>query len=284
MNSSPIGVFDSGVGGLSLLCELRRLLPNEDFIYYGDRANAPYGAKTHAEILNISKGIFDDLISRGCKAIVVACNTATAVCAEKLREKYSFPIIGLEPAILPAMRSGGEIFVLATRATCNSSKFQALCERAKGLYSNAKLRVFPCDGLAGAIEKNLANPNADYSEFLPGGKPTLVVLGCTHYIYIRKQIEEFFACPTLDANQSVARRLFDVLSRRERWSRVVENIPNENDEKITQNLKEISEKKQGDDLELKNIQEKIFLRQKNGVFNAENREEKPLFLKFYPQA
>jgi len=99
MNSSPIGVFDSGVGGLSLLRELRRLLPNEDFIYYGDRANAPYGAKTHGEILEISKGIVDVLLSRGAKAIVVACNTATAVAIEPLRAAYpELPIIGIEPS------------------------------------------------------------------------------------------------------------------------------------------------------------------------------------------
>ena len=99
MNSSPIGVFDSGVGGISILLELQRLLPNEDFIYYGDRANAPYGSKTHEEILEISKEIFNDLINRGCKAIVVACNTATAVAIEPLRAAFpELPIIGIEPA------------------------------------------------------------------------------------------------------------------------------------------------------------------------------------------
>ena len=138
MNSSPIGVFDSGVGGLSLLRELRRLLPNEDFIYYGDRANAPYGAKTHGEILEISKGIVDVLLSRGAKAIVVACNTATAVAIEPLRAAYpELPIIGIEPAVKPARVAGCKrVLVLATPVTVSESRFAALPVGAASITSS----------------------------------------------------------------------------------------------------------------------------------------------------
>ena len=194
MNSSPIGVFDSGVGGLSLLCELRRLLPNEDFIYYGDRANAPYGAKTHAEILNISKGIFDDLISRGCKAIVVACNTATAVAIEPLRAAYpSLPIIGIEPAVKPARVAGCKrVLVLATPVTVCESRFAALL-RANSSDGCEFIGV-PCHKLAYMIENDKTTDEiVEYmsSVFAPYRKEGFdgIVLGCTHYPLAKREIK-----------------------------------------------------------------------------------------------
>ena len=154
MNSSPIGVFDSGVGGLSLLRELHRLLPNEDFIYYGDRANAPYGAKTHEEILNISKKIFDILIARGCKAIVVACNTETAVAIEPLRAAYpELPIIGIEPAVKPARVAGCKrVLVLATPVTVSESRFAALLHANS--HDGCEFIGVPCHKLAFMIEND----------------------------------------------------------------------------------------------------------------------------------
>jgi glutamate racemase len=194
MNSSPIGVFDSGVGGLSLLCELRRLLPNEDFIYYGDRANAPYGAKTHAEILDISKGIFDELIRRGCKAIVVACNTATAVAIEPLRAAYPhLPVIGIEPAVKPARLSGCKrVLVLATPVTVSESRFAALL-RANSSDGCEFIGV-PCRELAYMIENDktpdeieeyMSTIFAPYREEGFDG----IVLGCTHYPFAKDEIK-----------------------------------------------------------------------------------------------
>ena len=186
MNSSPIGVFDSGVGGLSLLRELRRVLPNEDFIYYGDRVNAPYGAKTHEEILEISKGIVNELLSRGAKAIVVACNTATAVAIEPLRAAYPLlPIIGIEPAVKPARVSGcRRVLVLATPVTVSESRFAALL-RANS-KDNCEFIGVPCSELAYMIEQDKDSTEIETylsSVFAPYRADGFdgIVLGCTHY-------------------------------------------------------------------------------------------------------
>ena len=194
MNASPIGVFDSGVGGLSLLRELRRLLPNEDFIYYGDRANAPYGAKTHEEILNISKGIFDELLLRGVKAIVVACNTATAVAIEPLRAAYpDLPIIGIEPAVKPARVSGCKrVLVLATPVTVNESRFAALLRANSG--EGCEFIGVPCHDLAFMIENDASSAEIEEymsSVFSPYREDGFdgIVLGCTHYPLAKKEIK-----------------------------------------------------------------------------------------------
>ena len=193
MNSAPIGVFDSGVGGLSLLCELRRLLPNEDFIYYGDRANAPYGAKTHEEILEISKGIVNSLLSRGAKAIVVACNTATAVAIEPLRAAYpDLPIIGIEPAVKPARVSGcRRVLVLATPVTVSESRFAALL-RANSSEGCEFVGV-PCNELAFMIENGKSSEDIEKylsAVFAPYREEGFdgIVLGCTHYPLVLDEI------------------------------------------------------------------------------------------------
>lgn len=194
MNASPIGVFDSGVGGLSLLRELRRLLPNEDFIYYGDRANAPYGAKTHEEILEISKGIVNVLLSRGAKAIVVACNTATAVAIEPLRAAYEgLPIIGIEPAVKPARVSGcRRVLVLATPVTVSESRFAALL-RANS-KDNCEFIGVPCHELAFMVESGASSEDIEEylrSVFAPYRKDGFdgIVLGCTHYPLVLDEIK-----------------------------------------------------------------------------------------------
>ena len=194
MNSSPIGIFDSGVGGISLLRELQRLLPNEDFIYYGDRANAPYGAKTHAEILEISKGIVDVLLSRGAKAIVVACNTATAVAIEPLRAAYEdLPIIGIEPAVKPARVSGcRRVLVLATPVTVSESRFAALL-RANS-EGGCEFVGVPCHELAYMIENDKPSDEIEkylISVFAPYREQGFdgIVLGCTHYPLVLDEIK-----------------------------------------------------------------------------------------------
>ncbi len=186
MNASPIGVFDSGVGGLALLRDLRRVLPNEDFIYYGDRANAPYGAKSHAEILALSKNIVNELLARGAKAIVVACNTATAVAIEPLRAAYpGLPIIGIEPAVKPARVAGCKrVLVLATPVTVRESRFAALLRANSG--EGCEFIGVPCTELARLIEYDAgSNEIEDYlrAVFAPyrGDGFDGIVLGCTHY-------------------------------------------------------------------------------------------------------
>ena len=128
----PIGVFDSGLGGISVLRELVAELPEEKFIYYGDSANAPYGDKTGEEILSLSENAVDTLLSRGIKALVIACNTATSVAGKYLREKHpDLAIIGLEPALKPAIEhsNGGTIVVMATKATLLGEKFHVLLDK-----------------------------------------------------------------------------------------------------------------------------------------------------------
>lgn len=194
MNASPIGIFDSGVGGLSLLRELRRLLPNEDFIYYGDRANAPYGAKTHEEILRISSRIVDKLLAQGAKAVVVACNTATAVAIEPLRAAYpELPIIGIEPAVKPARAAGcRRVLVLATPVTVSEERFSALL-RANSEEGCEFIGV-PCRELASMIENEKSS--AEIEEYLRDILDPYraegfdgIVLGCTHYPLALEEIK-----------------------------------------------------------------------------------------------
>lgn len=180
----PIGVFDSGVGGLSILRALRAELPGEDFVYFSDAGHAPYGEKGEDFVSDRSLAIAVDLLeAHRIKALVVACNTATAAAVHLLRAQHTrLPVVGVEPALKPAaaLTQTGQVAVLATRGTLSSAKFQAL--RAS-LAGQAEFVLVPCDGLAAAIE---ADDRAQvealcraYTRF--DGDVDTVVLGCTHY-------------------------------------------------------------------------------------------------------
>ena len=133
-NQNPVGVFDSGVGGIGTLSALRRELPQEDFLYFGDTLHAPYGTKPREEVMACVTRVMTHLLSNHVKAVVIACNTATAVAAKELRETYDLPILGMEPALKPAhaMRHGGSILVLATPMTLRQFiKFQAAHDLAR---------------------------------------------------------------------------------------------------------------------------------------------------------
>ena len=125
----PIGVFDSGVGGISILRELVRELPHEDFVFYGDSAHAPYGEKTPEEVVSLTSDVAQKLLDMGCKALVIACNTATSAAAPVLRKTYShMPIVGVEPALKPAVlaKHHSKVLVMATPMTVRLEKFQKL--------------------------------------------------------------------------------------------------------------------------------------------------------------
>ncbi len=214
-----IAFFDSGVGGLTVLSACERHLKNEILYYYGDNRHAPYGNLPQAKIRKYVLRAFKKFQRLKVRAAVIACNTATAVCIEELRTRFSFPIVGAEPAVMAAAAKGGEVFVLATRATCESERFLRLCKKAQALYPSASVRIAPCDLLAGEIEEHLFCKAYDYSRFLPRGKPDAVVLGCTHYIYIKEQIEKHFACPAYDGNEGMAKRLCAVLGEKNRDGR-----------------------------------------------------------------
>lgn len=209
-----IGFFDSGIGGLTVMETCRKLFPNEVFYYYGDNRHAPYGNLPVSKIKKYVFRAFKRFRALRVRAAVVACNTATAVCVEALRKKFSFPIIGAEPAVFEAARKGGEVFVLTTRATFESARFKNLCSRAETFFPQAKLVLRPCDGLAGEIERRILEKDADFTRLLPSGSPDMVVLGCTHYIYIAEQIGAFYDCPVVDGNRGIADRLRSVLRER----------------------------------------------------------------------
>lgn len=211
---SGVAFFDSGIGGLTVLAECVKRGLKGPFYYYGDNLHAPYGNLPREKIRELVFSAFERLAALGVRAAVAACNTATALCVDSLREKYDFPIVGAEPAVFSAARRGGEALVLTTRATYESGRFRALCERAEDTYTGVRLRLCPCDGLAGEIERRLFECDYDFSAFLPGGSPTSVVLGCTHYVYLKKYIEDFYGCRAYDGNEGMARRLESVLGAR----------------------------------------------------------------------
>lgn len=200
MSDSPIGVFDSGVGGLSVLSALQAELPEERFVYFSDAAHAPYGERGDAFVIERTLGIARQLVEEhGIKALVVACNTATAAGIGLLRAAYpDLPIVGVEPALKPAAAATrtGHVGVLATRGTLASSKFKSLHEGLKS--ERVRFSFVPCDGLAGAIERlddsAIQSLAAQYVGAVgrfghePGNVDTLV-LGCTHYPFIAADLQ-----------------------------------------------------------------------------------------------
>lgn len=213
---SPIGVFDSGVGGVSVLGELVRTLPCEDFLYFGDTAHAPYGTRPREEVLGYCDGVMERLLSQGVKAVVIACNTATSVAAASLRERLTLPIIGMEPALKPAheMRHGGAVLVLATPMTLTLPKFQLLMSR----YGEGAAPV-ACPGLMELVEREDFDAARDYlrERLSPWDLRGVdaVVLGCTHYVFLRPVLRDLLPKETLvlDGNAGTARQLARVLAR-----------------------------------------------------------------------
>lgn len=194
MCHAPIALFDSGVGGISVLVEMIRLMPTESFIYFGDSAHAPYGSRTAENVRALTELHAERLCQMGAKAIVLACNTATGVAITSLREKYpDLPIIGMEPAIKPAAAAhpGGRILVMATPVTLASAKFQHLMELHRDA---AEIVPVPCAKLARMVEQGIlsgAELDAYLEEVLSPyrDRPAdAVVLGCTHYPFVREAI------------------------------------------------------------------------------------------------
>lgn len=209
-----VGVFDSGVGGLSVLQELVKELPYENYYFFGDSLHAPYGEKPLRLIRKYSMAIADHMVEEGCKAIVIACNTATSAAAPKIRAKYDadIPILGMEPALKPAakMEPHGRVLVMATPATLKLEKYQKLSHRLEG---EAEFIPVMCRGLAARIEQgNLDAP--DMIELLQSligpyaGKVDGIVLGCTHYPFVKNQIREVMGdVPLFDGGAGTARQL-----------------------------------------------------------------------------
>ena len=208
-----IAFFDSGIGGLTVLSACEKRLQSGLFYYYGDNQHAPYGNLPVKKIRRYVFKAFRKFSRLRVSAAVIACNTATAVCVEELRAKYSFPIIGAEPAVYTAAAKGGRVLILATRATCESDRLAKLCQRASERFPNAKIRTYACERLAEEIERNADRAGYDFTSHLPKLEADAVVLGCTHYIYIVEQIARHFGCPIYDGNDGIARQLARVLKK-----------------------------------------------------------------------
>ena len=221
MSGAPIGLFDSGVGGLSIWRQVVHALPSESLLYVADQANVPYGHRSADEIQANSLGIADYLVAQGCKAIVVACNTASAVALEPLRQRFpQMPILGLEPAVKPAVQltRSGVVGVMATPATFQGQLYRATV----GRYATAVHVVEQvCVGLAELVEQgDLEGPDCDarlmgyLQPMLDAGADT-IVLGCTHYPFVIESIRRLVgpAMAVLDPAPAVARHLADVLGQ-----------------------------------------------------------------------
>lgn len=193
---APIAVFDSGVGGISVLRALVKEMPNENYWYFGDSANAPYGTKTLEEVRNLTFSHVEHFMEYGAKAVVVACNTATAAAVRLLRQKYpDYTFVGIEPALKPAVyeKPNPNVVVMATPMTIREDKFHNLMDKYTDL---AHIIPLPCPGLMEYIEKGITDgeelDNFLKKLFAPFAPERIdsVVLGCTHYPFVSEEISK----------------------------------------------------------------------------------------------
>ncbi|HWU67199.1 MAG TPA: glutamate racemase [Methylophilus sp.] len=220
--NAPVGVMDSGVGGLSVLKHLTRQLPHEHFTYFADSAHAPYGNKSATEIQERCFTVADKLIGQGAKALVVACNTATAAAIANMRERYHLPIIGMEPAVKPAAAASknGIIGVLATTGTLKSAQFAALLEH---YGQGVQVVTQACVGLVECIEQGQLDTSQTltllqrYCQPLMAAGADTIVLGCTHYPFVKKHIQAIVGpeVTLIDTGAAVAKRLHQVLEQKQ---------------------------------------------------------------------
>lgn len=232
MNSAPIGIFDSGVGGTSIWKEIQKLLPNESTIYLADSKNAPYGEKSEEQILQLSIKNTELLLEKGSKIIVVACNTATTNAIDYLRNNYNVPFIGIEPAIKPAalQSKSKSVGILATKGTLSSSLFHSTSENHA---SGIKIIEQEGKGLVPLIEDGKVNSDETKMLLRTYLKPMLekgidyLVLGCTHYPYLIPVLKEMLPATVqiIDSGEAVARQTKAILEKTDLWnaSEVTEN-------------------------------------------------------------
>lgn len=211
----PVAFFDSGLGGLSVLREAVRIMPQEDYIYFGDSLNAPYGTKTADEIIDLTLTHAAHLYAKGIKALVIACNTATSAAIKPLRKIYTdIPVIGIEPALKPAVSMGDHprVIVMATPLTVKGKKLHELI----GKYAqDADVTMIGCPGLMEFVENGELN-SPRVTEYLKnlllpalGPRTDVIVLGCTHYPFLKEAIRQV-ACPGIqivDGGEGTARQL-----------------------------------------------------------------------------
>ena len=222
MKNKPIGIFDSGIGGLSVLARIIEKLPTEEYIYYADTDNVPYGLKTKEQILEYVENAIDFLNSKKVKAIVVACNTATSVAIKDVRHDYNIPIIGIEPAAKPAVekRHNKKVLLMATPVTVREEKLKKLLKKVDTEHSVDLLAMpelvkfaekveFESKDVEEYIKKQLKDYKLEeYSE---------LVLGCTHFPFFRETLRKIFPnnVQIIDGGYGVSNRLKDILENKE---------------------------------------------------------------------
>ncbi|MFC3606882.1 glutamate racemase [Stutzerimonas tarimensis] len=220
---APIGVFDSGVGGLSVLREIHACLPHESLFYLADSGHVPYGEKSAEYIRERCRGIADFFIHQGAKALVVACNTATAAAVADLRERHpQLPVVGMEPAVKPAAAASRSrvVGVLATTGTLQSARFAALLDR---FASDVRVVTQPCPGLVERIEAGRLEDDETRALLAGFVRPLLaegcdtLILGCTHYPFVAPQLRQLLppGISLIDTGSAVARRLGSLLLERD---------------------------------------------------------------------
>jgi glutamate racemase len=220
-SNAPIGVFDSGLGGISVVREIIKQMPAEKIVYFGDSANAPYGTKTPQQVRDLSFAIVERFVNMGVKAIVIACNTATSVAVNDLRAIYNLPIISMEPALKVACDLGkGEpqhVIVAATPLTLREKKFTALMQRFSA--TNTIYRQ-PCPDLVEIVEHDQLENQAlvmdtlhRYFDRYDLSTIDSVVLGCTHFVFYRDYFRKLLPASTaiIDGNEGTTRHLHDLL-------------------------------------------------------------------------
>ena len=222
MNNNPIGVFDSGIGGLTVLKKIIEVLPNEKYIYYADKDNVPYGTKQKEEVKKYINEAVEFLISKNVKAIVIACNTATSIAVTELRDKYSIPIIGIEPAAKPAVENRGEkrVLIMATPTTIKEEKLKSLLKELNStehvdliampkLVEFAEKGDFKSDKVRQYINEELKEYNLE--------EYSALVLGCTHFPFFKEVLSKLFPEDTkiIDGSTGVANRLKNILEEKD---------------------------------------------------------------------
>ncbi|UEH09211.1 glutamate racemase [Pseudomonas sp. HN8-3] len=223
VKGAPIGVFDSGVGGLTVLEEIQQLLPHESLLYVADCGHIPYGEKTPTFILERSRTVAEFFRERGAKAFVIACNTATVAAVADLRQDYpDWPLVGMEPAVKPAAAATrcGVVGVLATTGTLQSAKFAALLDR---FATDVRVVTQPCPGLVELIEAGDLNSPAlhillqGYIEPLLSAGCDTIILGCTHYPFLKPLLAQMLppSIILIDTGAAVARQLKRLLDERD---------------------------------------------------------------------
>ena len=249
--NEAIGIFDSGIGGVTVLKEILKILPNENYIYYSDSRNNPYGDKSGKQINELCENIVELFIKQKCKAIVIACNTASAKSAQYLRDKYQdIPFIAIEPAykMVYDYAYSEPTLVMATKGTIESEKFNLLYHT----YDNHKTILLPCVGLADIIEEgNKDKIKAYLKEYLEPyrGKIKNVVLGCTHYPLIQEEMQEVLGQVTFfNGAPYLAKHLQEILEGKDLANNmekkgIIQFIDSSNDEQKKKRFFEILEGK-----------------------------------------